>query len=280
MAKIDRLGWAAGLSISAYGLRIGIRVNDRQSLPAVSACLPAEWTPLDSPIVDVLYSVIIGGAGGQPGVRRFNLIYSGAARLARTMEVEEAFTTLETSLKLFVAEWARRRVFVHAGVVGWNGRAILIPGRSFSGKSSLVAELVKAGATYCSDEYAVLDGAGRVHPYARPLSLRRENEDRPERLRAEDLGGVAETRPLRVGMVVVTRYEPDGQWRPRERSVGQGIIDLFSHTVPARRKPKAALAALRRVASEALILKGKRGEAELTANDILNRMPPRRRSRS
>jgi hypothetical protein len=27
MQKIDRLGWAAGLSFTAYGVRIGIRVT-------------------------------------------------------------------------------------------------------------------------------------------------------------------------------------------------------------------------------------------------------------
>ena len=43
-------------------------------------------------------------------------------------------------------------------IVTWGrGRAIVIPGRTFSGKSTLVAELVRAGATYYSDEYAVED---------------------------------------------------------------------------------------------------------------------------
>jgi hypothetical protein len=31
-----------------------------------------------------------------------------------------------------------------------------------------VAELVRAGATYYSDEFAVLDSRGRVHPFPRP----------------------------------------------------------------------------------------------------------------
>ena len=65
-----------------------------------------------------------------------------------------------TRLKAYIAEMARRRVFVHAGAVGWHGKAIIIPGRSMSGKTSLVRELVRAGAIYYSDEYAVLDLQG------------------------------------------------------------------------------------------------------------------------
>ena len=66
---------------------------------------------------------------------------------------------------MHLAERARNRIFIHAGVVGWQGRAIVIPGRSFSGKSTLVAALLQAGATYYSDEFAVLDGRGYVHPF-------------------------------------------------------------------------------------------------------------------
>jgi predicted ATPase len=44
-----------------------------------------------------------------------------------------------------VATEAPRRVFVHAGVVGWKGQAILVPGRSYSGKTTLIAALMKAG---------------------------------------------------------------------------------------------------------------------------------------
>src|ERR671929_229610 len=114
MAKIDRLGWAAGLSLISYGVRVGVRVN-------------------------------------------------------------------------------------HAGVVGWQGRAILIPGRSFSGKSTLVAALVRAGATYYSDEFAVLDERGRVHPFPKKLSMRLEGSARPRFAPVEELGGRRGTTPLRVG---------------------------------------------------------------------------------
>src|SRR5262245_29166046 len=79
--------------------------------------------------------------------------------------VEDAFTWLSQDIDNMVAQRSRAMLFVHAGVVGWRGLAIVIPGRSHSGKSTLVAELVRRGAVYYSDEFAVLDETGRVHPY-------------------------------------------------------------------------------------------------------------------
>lgn len=104
----------------------------------------------------------MGGEGPRPGVRRLHLVYAGGARIARARELDEALRALESDLQLHVAVRSRRFVFVHAGVVGWRGRAILLPGRSHSGKSTLVAALLEEGAAYYSDEYALIaDPAAR-----------------------------------------------------------------------------------------------------------------------
>src|SRR5262245_15118510 len=201
MEKIDRLGWTAGIAFVSYGLKIGVRVNDSGALERVHSCLPPGWKPAKSPHVDYLMSLRIGGPGGRPNIRNYSLLYGGLARLARTMDQDELFQTLENELQLFVAEWAKNRVFVHAGVVAWKGRALVIPGRTLAGKSTLVAALLEAGATYYSDEYAVLDGRGLVHPYPRPLSLRQANGASCRRLNAEDLGSSTGTGPLPIGVV-------------------------------------------------------------------------------
>ena len=52
----------------------------------------------------------------------------------------------------------------------------MIPGSSFSGKTTLVRALVDAGAVYYSDEFAALDETGRVFRYAKWLSVRRPNQ--------------------------------------------------------------------------------------------------------
>jgi len=213
----------------------------------------------------------VGGASHSTKLRHYNLLYAGAARLARSLELEELLDTLEGDLHVFVAELARRRMFVKAGVVGWRGRAIVIPGRSGTGKSTLTAALVRAGATYFSDEYAVLDARGRVHPYPRHLSIRGHDERR-RRCTPEELGGRAGCKPLPVGLVVVTNYRPGVQWQPRALTAGRAALALLDTAVPALRKPAEVLDTLQQVVSHAPSLKGARGEADEMVEALLKRL--------
>jgi len=45
MAKLDRLGWADGTSFTAYGVRVGLRVNDAAILNDLVARLPPGAKP-------------------------------------------------------------------------------------------------------------------------------------------------------------------------------------------------------------------------------------------
>src|SRR5216683_7525516 len=135
------------------------------------------------------------------------------------------------------------------------GQAIVIPGRSFSGKSLLVKALVKAGASYYSDEFAVLDERGRVHPYPIPLAIRPDRDGAPPmKYRAEELGGVAGVCPLPVGLVLITRYVSGTRFRPRPLSAGRAVLELLAHTLPARRRPGRVLDALTQAVAQASVL--------------------------
>ena len=269
MEKIDRLGWAAGLSFTAYGVRVGVRVSQPDALEQLADHLPPGWEPAPSAAIERLYSLIIGGPGPRPGRRRFHLLYGNAAQLARSMEIEQVLSVLESDLQLYVAEFAPDRLFVHAGVVGWKGQAILIPGRSFTGKSTLVAELVRAGATYYSDEYAVLDTQGRTHPYPRPISLRRRDSTRGMKYRLSDSGIHPGVEPLPVGLVVVSEYAAGAEWQPRGLTAGEGAMALLANTVSARRQPETAFSTLQKVVTRATVLQSERGEARQVAGSIL-----------
>jgi hypothetical protein len=257
------------MTFVAYGVRAGVRVDDRAALSGVMDRLPPGWRLSASPSVKRLYSLVAGGAGGSDRVRRFQLLYSGAELIARSLDAEVVFERFESDLQLYVAERAPRRVFVHAGVVGWKGRAVVIPGRSLCGKTTLVAELVRAGAGYYSDEYAVIDREGRVHPYARPLAVREGGALRQTRRPVEEFGGRAGAVPLPVGLVVVSRYERGAGWRPRRLPAGECVLELLSNTVPARRSPARVLGALTKAAEGATCLAGPRGEAWRVAQSIL-----------
>ncbi|HWN98586.1 MAG TPA: hypothetical protein VNS63_04885 [Blastocatellia bacterium] len=269
MQKLDRLVWADGISIRAYGMRIGLRATKKGALEEFLPSLPPGWKTMRSQVVDRLYSVIVGGESAHRNIRLFNLVYANANRIARTPELHQAIDAFETDLQMYVAEMSPHRLFVHAGVVAWRGKAVVIPGKSFSGKSTLTSELVKAGAIYYSDEYAVLDARGRVHHYARPLSIRESGHlERPKKYQVEALGGRAGNKPLPVGLVVVSKYREGATWRPRRLSAGEGALELIANTVSARREPQRVLSTLNQVVAGAPVLKGFRGDARQVVDYI------------
>lgn len=267
-ARIDRLAWRAGTCVEAHGVRLGLRTNAPELLKELASCLPPGWRPSASPLVDELFSVWVDPARTP---ERPSRVYVGTTRRARTRDLRQAFAVLESELRQSLAARSKRRTFVHAGVVGWRGRAIVVPGRSRSGKTTLVAELVRSGATYLSDEFAVLDARGRVHPFAKPLSIRGAGgcDLHVQRPSAEDLGGRRGTEPLPVGLVVLATHRPGAEWRPQTLSAGQAVIEMLAHTVPARLRPAASLAALERAVARAAVVKGERGEARDLAPRLL-----------
>jgi hypothetical protein len=269
MGRIDRLGWRAGTCFAAYGLRVGVRTNAPALLDRLGPHLPPGWRACASPVVDQIFSVWVDPGSG--GARRPSRVYAGRRRRARTADLAHAFAVLESEIRQRVAAGAERRTFVHAGVVGWRGRAIVIPGRSRSGKTTLVAELVKAGALYLSDEFAVLDGRGRVHPFAKPLSIRGAGgcDVHARARRAEELGGSCGARPLPVGLVVLAEHRAGATWRPERLTAGQAVLEMLAHTVPARLRPEASLVSLERAVARATVLKGSRGEAREVAELLL-----------
>lgn len=193
--------------------------------------------------------------------------------IAGPFDLRLALGILDAELRMYIALHAPDHVFVHAGVVGVGERAIVLPGRSFAGKTTLVAALVQAGAEYWSDEYAVLDADGLVHPYPKPLSVRindtRETDEQP----VESLGGRAGDRPLPVAMIAFTSYRPGAAWALRARTAGEGAVKLLEHSVAARSRPEQVLAAVRRAATGALVLEGDRGDADQAASVLLSQQP-------
>ena len=132
--------------------------------------------------------------------------------------LDVALGMLDAQIRTFIAANARDRIFVHAGVVARDGRALVIPGESFTGKTTLVSALVEAGATYYSDEYAVLDHDGRVHPYRRRLSIRSNDGTPTQERHVTDPGGVAPQDCAELAVVVVTRYRRSVEWQPKRLS--------------------------------------------------------------
>jgi len=141
-----------------------------------------------------------------------------------------------------------------------------------TGKTTLVKALVEAGATYYSDEFAVLDKQGRVHPYPLPLSLRGENGQSACKTPVETLGGQTGVEPLPVGLVIVTEYQLEARWRPRKLTPGQALLALMDNTVAARRNPAYSMPILRQVVMGAKVIHSQRGEANATVPVLLRQL--------
>lgn len=255
--------WTAVRSILLFGVRVGIRTNNAELLEGLSAYFPPLWKPIAAAAMDRMFSLRIGKSS--------HTLFEDEEPVLKARSRKRIYEDFERRLKIYVAEMARRRVFVHAGAVGWNGKAIVIPGRSYSGKTTLVRELVRAGATYYSDEYAVLDMQGRLHAYPQPLAIRKPGLLAQEKYPIETMGGIVGRKPLPVGLVIVSRYREHSRWRPLKLTAGHGVLELLDNTVPARRKPEVVLPTLQKAVTAATILKGERGEAEEIVNRILKR---------
>ena len=197
--------------------------------------------------------------------RRMRLSVDGT-ELGTELDVRSMQDLLEGELALFVAAHAPQRIFIHAGVVEWKGRALLMPGRTMSGKSTLVAALLARGATYYSDEYAVLDELGRVHAYPRRLSLRRP-AGLPRRIRARRTGRAA----LPVGWVLGLRFDPTQTLRMTSLTAGRTALLLLNNAVAARISPARVLATLAQVTRSATGWEGLRGDAKRAAAEVLSR---------
>jgi hypothetical protein len=196
----------------------------------------------------------------------------GDEAVAEGAELQPVLDQFACDLMVHVANHAPDRVFVHAGVVGWRGHALVLPGTSFAGKTTLVAELVRAGAIYYSDEYAVVDEHGRVHPYARELQMREAGDAVQRPVAVEDLNGSAGVEPLEVSHVVFTEYVEGGCWRPEPVSAGMAVLEMMRHAIPVQRTPARVMATLAKMMETATAVRSDRGEANETARVLLAAM--------
>jgi hypothetical protein len=189
--------------------------------------------------------------------------------LAESGDWEDLLQHLETDLQIHLGEMAPERVFLHAGVVGWQGKALVLPGHSYSGKSTLVAALLRAGASYYSDEFAVLDRSGRVHPYPRPLTFRCSSAAGEARRQPASFGARTGSEPLTPGVFLLTRYRHGARWCPRLLRPGEAVLELMANCLPIRHRPEEALSVLEEAVNHALVVHSERSEAEEIVTDVL-----------
>ena len=254
----------------AFGTTVGLRSNHQDALEQAAVRLHwLGWTVAKSRDIDVDYELRLSPPDAPAAVPVACELRCDGSFVHGSTDLGQVLDAFEDHAKLLTADRAEGRLFVHAGAVAWRGRGIVIPGRSHSGKTTLVRSLVDAGAEYYSDEFAVLDPHGWLHPYALPLSIRTSDAQPALRTRVEVIGGRTGTSPVPVRLIVVTSYRRYAKWRPHLLSHGQAFLALMENTVAARRAPETAMAVLRPAALRAKTIKTIRGNARSVAAAVL-----------
>jgi hypothetical protein len=190
----------------------------------------------------------------------------GTSTLATAATAEDLMVTVQHWLDAEVTRRAAGFTPVHAGVVSWAGRAILLPAPSGAGKTTLVAALLDRGAGYVSDEFAFLDVGGHVHPYPRHLIVRRPGgieRSTPPLMPSNGAGA------LPVGLILATRFQPGGSFHVRRIPSSEGLLLLLANTTQRIPSASAVPAAFVAAASAALSYQGGRGDVSEAAVAIL-----------
>jgi hypothetical protein len=266
--------WARLITFQWHGASVGVRSNDGATLDELQRVLPPGARIASAERVAVLYSWTV--TAPDPAGRTLHVISRRCAHhtrpreLVRTAEATTALVQLVHDAEFRVAIHAPACLFVHAAAVAWKGRVIVLPGHSHAGKSTLTAALVRHGALYFSDEYSVIDEEGLVHPFPRRLHMRSSTGGRSTDVPVEELGGIAGTEPLPIGMIVATKYRPGSQWRPGPMSSGQAALALFDNAIVARMRPAHTMTRIARALDLGAVgMIGPRGEADDTARRLL-----------
>ncbi len=157
---------------------------------------------------------------------------------------------------------------VHAGAVLIGDRALLVAGGSHSGKSSLVAELLRRGAACFSDEYALIDAAGLVHAYPRILLLRNGGNDQTPVL-PESCNARVASEPARVGWVFSLQYEAAAGWDVAPVHQSMALLSLLQNTPHVLADAPEMVNSFQRAIEGAACYAGRRGEAADAVNHIL-----------
>lgn len=151
-------------------------------------------------------------------------------------------------------ERTTRYLAVHASAASWRGRGFVFPAPMDSGKTTLVAGLVRAGFRYLSDEAALFDlSTTRLHPFPKVLWMeapsvrafpdlqsklapefrdlsRMRSYVRPGDLRPRATGG-----PCRLGFVIAPAYRKGEVTRLEPISRSEALVILVQNSFNLRR---------------------------------------------
>ncbi len=191
-----------------------------------------------------------------------------------------------------LADRGRDGVLLHAAAVARRGVAVILPGRTGSGKTTLAAWSTAKGLDYLTDELVLVPGRldgrqpNQVRPFYRPLTIKATGQRDRERLLGrsppEDgvlsaahatlvsptlLGGVYAHHPT-LAVTVFPRFQRGAQLCLEALSKAEADLALMSCVVNARNLPGHGFAQVARLARQVPAFSLVYGEAEEAAATV------------
>ena len=245
-------------TFECLGVPLRVCASTEEMFARIEQTLPLDRTPSDQILIAHRLGIVVEDDMSYS-------IYNSATRVAEGgYDLELALVTLEGQIRSYISIHAPELVFVRGATVGYGGRAIVLVGESFSGVTTLVGALVRAGADFYSDEFAVLDLEGRALPYrASP----------PPGVGQDGSAGRGSMAPLPVALLVSTHFHAGADWEPQRLTGGAAALELMSGTVTVWTRPDESLKTVSRMLEGgAVLLKGERGEADEIAGMLLEQL--------
>jgi hypothetical protein len=179
-------------------------------------------------------------------------------------------------------------LLVHAAAASWRGRGLVFPAPMDSGKTTLVAGLIRAGLRYLTDEAALIGQDGSLHPYPKTLGLRPPSMEaipelqkslppefawrsrlkyhvRPQDLRPRSIG-----RPCPVGYVIVPSYSRGSRNVLESLGSPEALMELATNCFNLNRFGATGLALLAGVVRNAQCYKLRMGDLDGAVTIVLD----------
>jgi len=250
-----------GFGISAFGWRVAI-LADSESIRAVLDRYLCPWLPrslAEPDEADAVFRVLPAEEGFE--------VRAGDRAVAHSATLETLIPRLQSLMDDGIVHRFTGVVAIHAGAVALGGSAVLLPGPTHAGKSTLVAELVRCGCVYFSDEYALIDDTGLAHPYPRAMMLRSGRlEARP--VLASEWKATVGCGPAPVRLVLALEYASESAWNIRRLQQSEMLLILLKNTPHSVSESRDLVTPLVRALEGAACFAGVRGEAADAADRI------------
>ena len=202
----------------------------------------------------------IRGAGDRPR------LWLNTAFICEAKDWDALFGVLLHEIESIVIRQVRGVAVVHAGAAVFGKAGVLLPGSSRSGKTSLVREIIRQGGEYFSDEYALIDAQGAVHPFLRPLMVRGEKGVVPTP--AREIEATIGSAPRIPTFNFFLQYDPRARFKICEIDQSTALLRLLAHTPHRMDQEPSPIPAFCAAARWARNFEGVRGEADEAAAAI------------